>query len=51
MDNVGGWITLEDLKNYSSKYREPIYGQFNDFKIISMGPPSSGGILLCTQHD
>ena len=46
MDNVGGWITLEDLKNYSSKYRQPIYGQFNDFKIISMGPPSSGGILL-----
>ena len=46
MDNVDGWITLEDLKNYSSKYREPIYGQFNDFKIISMGPPSSGGILL-----
>ncbi len=46
MDNVGGWITLEDLKNYSSKYREPIYGQFNEFKIISMGPPSSGGILL-----
>ena len=46
MDNVGGWITLEDLKNYSSKYRKPIYGQFNDFKIISMGPPSSGGILL-----
>ena len=46
MENVGGWITLEDLKNYSSKYREPIYGQFNDFKIISMGPPSSGGILL-----
>ena len=46
MDNVGGWITLDDLKNYSSKYREPIYGQFNDFKIISMGPPSSGGILL-----
>ncbi len=46
MDNAGGWITLEDLKNYSSKYREPVYGQFNDFKIISMGPPSSGGILL-----
>ena len=46
LDNVGGWITLEDLKNYSSKYREPIYGQFNDFKVISMGPPSSGGILL-----
>ena len=46
MDNAGGWITLEDLKNYSSKYREPIYGQFNDFKVISMGPPSSGGILL-----
>ena len=46
MDKVGGWISLNDLKNYSSKYRKPIYGNFNGYKIISMGPPSSGGILL-----
>ena len=46
METVGGWITHEDLKNYESKYREPIRGKFNDYDIISMGPPSSGGILL-----
>jgi len=46
METVGGWITHKDLKNYKSKYREPIRGKFNDYDIISMGPPSSGGILL-----
>lgn len=46
METVGGWITHKDLKNYESKYREPIRGKFNDYDIISMGPPSSGGILL-----
>ena len=46
MNKVGGWITLEDLDNYTSKYREPIFGSFNGYEIISMGPPSSGGILL-----
>jgi len=46
METVGGWITHEDLENYESKYREPIRGKFNDYDIISMGPPSSGGILL-----
>ena len=46
METVGGWITHEDLENYESKYREPIRGKFNDYDIISMGSPSSGGILL-----
>ena len=46
MEKVGGWISINDLKNYSSIYRNPIYGNFNEYKIISMGPPSSGGILL-----
>ena len=41
-----GLISTEDLKNYASVYREPIIGSYKDFKIISMGPPSSGGILL-----
>ena len=46
MTKVGGWMTFDDLDNYVSKYRDPIKGSFNEFDIISMGPPSSGGILL-----
>ena len=46
MKNVANWITLEDLDNYTSKYRKPIRGEFNGLEVISMGPPSSGGILL-----
>ena len=46
MKNVGGWISHKDLENYTSKYRDPIKGSFQDYDIISMGPPSSGGILL-----
>ncbi len=46
MNNVTNWMTLKDLENYTSKYREPIVGNFNGLEIISMGPPSSGGILL-----
>jgi gamma-glutamyltranspeptidase/glutathione hydrolase len=46
METVGGWITHEDLENYISKYRDPITGSFEEYDIVSMGPPSSGGILL-----
>jgi len=41
-----GLITLEDLENYHSVWREPIIGDYKGYKIISMGPPSSGGIAL-----
>lgn len=46
MERGGGWITHDDLANYESKYRDPIKGSFEGYDIISMGPPSSGGILL-----
>ena len=46
MKNVGGWITYKDLENYTSKYRDPVKGSFQNYEIISMGPPSSGGLLL-----
>ncbi|MEA1882075.1 MAG: gamma-glutamyltransferase [Candidatus Marinimicrobia bacterium] len=46
MEKGGGWITHDDLANYEAKYREPIRGSFQGHDIISMGPPSSGGILL-----
>lgn len=42
----GGIITLEDLAAYEAKWREPIQFTYRDFNIISMGPPSSGGVTL-----
>lgn len=46
MKRGNGIISLEDLKNYESKWRDPIVGWYKDYKIISMPPPSSGGIAL-----
>jgi len=42
----GGIITLEDLKNYKAIWRTPITANYRGHKIISMPPPSSGGIAL-----
>jgi gamma-glutamyltranspeptidase / glutathione hydrolase len=42
----GGIWTLQDLKNYRVKERQPITGSFNGYKITSASPPSSGGIVL-----
>ncbi len=41
-----GIITYEDLNSYSSVWRDPIIGNYKNHKIISMAPPSSGGIAL-----
>ena len=46
MDKGAGYITYEDLRQYESKFREPVAGTFNQYEIISMGPPSSGGTIL-----
>ncbi|MEZ4911378.1 MAG: gamma-glutamyltransferase [Saprospiraceae bacterium] len=42
----GGLISLEDLSNYHSKWREPIMSNYRGFTVASMPPPSSGGICL-----
>jgi gamma-glutamyltranspeptidase/glutathione hydrolase len=41
-----GLITLEDLKNYTAAWRDPIVASYKDYKIISMPPSSSGGVCL-----
>ena len=41
-----GLITLEDLKNYKAKERVPLRGSYRGYEIITMPPPSSGGIVL-----
>ena len=44
MEANGGLITKEDMKNYEVKVREPVRGDYRDYEIVSMPPPSSGGI-------
>ena len=46
LQDNGGNITLEDLVKYEVKWRTPITFNYDDLKIISMAPPSSGGICL-----
>jgi len=40
-----GLITLDDLKNYRPKERTSLRGNYRGYEIISMPPPSSGGIV------
>ena len=42
----GGIITQKDLDNYKPVEREPVKGTYRGYEIISMPPPSSGGIAL-----
>ncbi|MCX2680161.1 gamma-glutamyltransferase [Galbibacter sp. EGI 63066] len=42
----GGLITLEDLEKYEAVWRDPIVFDYKDLKVISMAPPSSGGVTL-----
>ena len=46
MKKNGGLITKKDLENYRPVWRETLQGTFNEYKIISMGPPSSGGVHI-----
>ncbi|WP_162053228.1 gamma-glutamyltransferase [Pontibacter pamirensis] len=46
MKRGGGIITKEDLANYRAIWREPLTAKVGEHTIISMPPPSSGGIAL-----
>ena len=46
IQNNGGIITEEDLAKYEAKWRTPITFSYDNLKITSMSPPSSGGICL-----
>ena len=46
MKRGGGIISKEDLANYSAVWRKPISTEYRGYKVISMPPPSSGGVLL-----
>jgi gamma-glutamyltranspeptidase/glutathione hydrolase len=42
----GGLISRKDLREYRPVWREPITMDYRDYRVISMPPPSSGGIAL-----
>lgn len=46
MERGKGIITMDDLEKDISIWREPVIGSYRKFNIISMPPPSSGGIAL-----
>lgn len=43
---LGGIISKDDLENYQPVERQPILGSYKGYEIVSMGPPSAGGIGL-----
>jgi gamma-glutamyltranspeptidase/glutathione hydrolase len=42
----GGFVTEEDLARYEAVWRQPVIFDYKDLRIISMSPPSSGGITI-----
>ncbi len=46
MKSGGGLITKADLENYHCIWRKAITGNYKGYHIITMPPPSSGGIAL-----
>jgi gamma-glutamyltranspeptidase len=49
MAGLGGLVTLDDMKNYRAKWRDPVVGKIldgNDFTVVSIPPPSSGGAAV-----
>jgi gamma-glutamyltranspeptidase/glutathione hydrolase len=43
---AGGLMTLGDLKGYRATVRAPVTGTYRGYQILSMPPPSSGGVHL-----
>jgi len=46
VQELGGILSLDDLRNYRAQWRKPITFTYKDYTISSMPLPSSGGICL-----
>jgi gamma-glutamyltranspeptidase/glutathione hydrolase len=46
LQKQGGVLTLEDLKTYKPVWREPLVGTYRKRTVLTMPPPSSGGVAL-----
>ena len=46
VNEAGGNMSLQDLANYQAIARVPVKGDYRGYEIVSMPPPSSGGIHI-----
>ena len=46
MESHQGYITVDDLRNYEVEILEPVTGSYRGYEIVSMPPPSSGGLHI-----
>jgi gamma-glutamyltranspeptidase/glutathione hydrolase len=46
MQKYHGLITEEDLARYRPIFRQPLVGHFRDYEVVSVPPPSSGGVAV-----
>jgi len=46
INDNGGIISLMDLELYEAVWRDPVEFEYDNLKVISMSPPSSGGVCL-----
>ena len=46
IEGKGGIMTMQDLSDYNSVWRDPVRFKYKDYDIISMSFPSSGGVIL-----
>ena len=46
MQRGNGLLTYEDLKSYKAVWRSPLTFRYKEYNVISMAPPSSGGVAL-----
>ena len=45
--NIDGLISKGDLASYKAVWRQPVVCDYKGYEVLSMPPPSSGGIALC----
>jgi len=46
MAKQGGLVTLDDLRQYQARIRPPLRGEFRGYEILTVPPPSAGGVAL-----
>ncbi len=46
MKRGAGLINPQDLKTYTAAWRQPVSGNYKNYRVVSMPPPSSGGVAL-----
>jgi gamma-glutamyltranspeptidase/glutathione hydrolase len=44
--NEGGVLSFDDLRSYKPVWRQPLVGSYRNRTVITMPPPSSGGVAL-----